>query len=204
MVLPGRAAARVRKAAADIMVRYQGGEPQLVEEVAANRLRQKEMDEDDPQRLFGQTVESEALKRKREEVILVELEGRVKRARVQAATDVARLTLGALQDLGLRTSDRDRMLCKDMITTAAFTQPGQGQLGGGRGRQGHMPAAVLRHKGQEGLRGGPWEESQEALPGGPPRIRIPKKTIFAQGQMVEANRWTASMVAYLERAIQAL
>ena len=92
MVLPGRAAARVRKAAADFVVRYLGGEPQLVEEVAANRLRQEDLDEDDPARLFGQTVESEALKRKCEEVTMVELEGRVKRARAQAATDVARLT----------------------------------------------------------------------------------------------------------------
>ena len=31
MVLPGRAAARVRKAAADVMVRYLGGDPSLVE-----------------------------------------------------------------------------------------------------------------------------------------------------------------------------
>ncbi len=37
-----------------------------------------------------------------------------------------------------------------------------------------------------------------------PGFQFPKKTIFAQGQMVEANRWTASMVAYLERALQAL
>ena len=97
--------------------------------MAANRLRQEELDEDDPARLFGQTVEPEALKSKLEEVTMVELEGRAKRARVQAATEVARLTLGALQDLGLPVSDRDRMLAKDIITTAAFTQPGQGQLG---------------------------------------------------------------------------
>ena len=76
MVIPGRAAARVRKAAADVMVRYLGGNPSLVEEVAANRLRQEDMDEDDPARLFGQAVESEALKRKREEVAMIELDGR--------------------------------------------------------------------------------------------------------------------------------
>ena len=37
-----------------------------------------------------------------------------------------------------------------------------------------------------------------------PGFTFPRKTIFAQGHMVEANRWTASMVAYLERALQAL
>ena len=100
MVLPGQTAARVRKAAADVVVRYLGGDPQLLEEVAANRLRQEDLDEDDPARLFGQTVESEAIKRKREELELTELQCRMKRARVQSATDVARMTLGTLQDLG--------------------------------------------------------------------------------------------------------
>ncbi len=78
MVLPGRAASQVRKAAADVMVRYLGGDPSLVEEIAANRLRQEDIGEDEPARLFGQTVESEALKRKREEVAMLELEGRMK------------------------------------------------------------------------------------------------------------------------------
>ena len=39
MVLPGRMAATHRRKAADILVRYLGGDPTLVEEVAANRLR---------------------------------------------------------------------------------------------------------------------------------------------------------------------
>ena len=59
---------------------------------------------------------------KREELELTELQCRMKRARVQSATDVARMTLGTLQDLGLPVSDRDRMLAKDIITTAAFTE----------------------------------------------------------------------------------
>ena len=112
---------------------------------------------------------------------MVELEGRVKRARVQAATDVARLTLGALQELGLPTSDRNRMLAKDMITTAAFTQPGQGQLGGARGGQGHLPAAFLRRYGQEGPGGGPGEESQEALPRRPSGVHLPKEDHICPG-----------------------
>ena len=53
MVLPGRGAARVRRAAAGVMVRYLGGDPGLVEEIAANRLRQQELEEDDTARLLG-------------------------------------------------------------------------------------------------------------------------------------------------------
>ena len=37
-----------------------------------------------------------------------------------------------------------------------------------------------------------------------PGFTFPKKTIFAQGQMVEANRWTANMASYLERALEAM
>ena len=74
MVLPGKAAARFRKAAADVVVRFLGGDPSLVEEIACNRLAQESLPEDHPMRLFGQAVESEALKRKREELELVELE----------------------------------------------------------------------------------------------------------------------------------
>ena len=65
MILPGRAG-QARKAAADVMFRYLGGDPSLVKEIAANRLAQEQLDEDHPARIFGQTVESDALRRKRE------------------------------------------------------------------------------------------------------------------------------------------
>ena len=65
MVLPGRTAAMHRRTAADILVRYLGGDPSLVEEIAANRLSQEQMDDNEPARLFGQTVESEALSAKK-------------------------------------------------------------------------------------------------------------------------------------------
>ena len=201
MVLPGWAAARVRKAAADVMVGYLGEDPSLVEEVAANRLRQEE---DDPARIFGQTVESETLRRKREEVTMVELEGRVKRARAQAATDVARLTLGALQELGLPTSDRDRMLAKDMITTAAFTQPGQGQLEGAEEDKEICLQQVCASRGKKGHEAALGKKAKKLYMEDHPGFQFSKKTIFAQGQLVEADRWTAIMVAYLERALQAL
>ena len=202
MVLPGRAAARVRKAAADIMVRYLGGEPQLVEEVAANRLRQEDMDEDEPARLFGQTVESEALKRKREEVAMVELEGRAKRARVQAATDVARLTLGALQDLGLPVSDRDKMLAKDMITTAAFT-PAQGQLGTAEDKDVCLQQ-FCAERGKPGWHISLGKKAKKLYLDDHPGYTFPKKDVYANGQLVQANRWLESMRPYLERALEAL
>ena len=91
MLLPGRAAAHVRKQAASTLVRYLGGDLSMVEEIARNHLSQQELDEDDPARLFGQAVESDAVKRKREEVTLAELdlqlaeqEGAWKRRRIES------------------------------------------------------------------------------------------------------------------------
>ena len=108
---------------------------------------------------------------------MVELEGRVKRARVYAAIDVARLTLGALQDLGLPTSDRDKMLAKDMITTAAFT--GQHHFTG----EGHrledgdkdvcLQALFLAR--EAGAARGSGQESQKALPGRQSWVRTPQE-----------------------------
>ena len=199
MVLPGRAASQVRKAAADVMVRYLGGDPSLVEEIAANRLRQEDMGEDEPARLFGQTVESEALKRKREEVAIVELEGRMKRARVQAATDVARMTLDTLRDLGLPISDRDKMLAKDMITTAAFT--GQGQLTDDK------DVCLQQFCAERGRPGGHISLGKKAkklyLEDYPGYVFM-KKDVYANGQIIQANRWVESMLPYLERALQLL
>ena len=150
-------------------------------------------------------MESEALKRKREEVAMVELDGRVKRVRVQAATDMARLTLGALQDLGLPTSDRDRMLCKDIITTAAFTQSGQGPLEGGAGEDKDICLQQFcATRGKKGQEAALWKKAKKLHLENHPGFQFPKKTTFAQGQMVKANCWTGSMMAYLERALEAL
>ena len=188
----------VRKAAADVMVRYLGGDPSLVEEVAANRLRQEDMDDDDPARLFGQTMESEARR------------GSARRSpcwswKAGRSAPECRLpptwraSLGALQDLGLPVSDRDRMLAKDMITSAAFTQAGQLEGEGGGATRTYACSSSARAGARRGRRR-PWGKK-------PRRCTwrtFPKKTIFARGQMVEASRWTASMAEYLERALQAL
>ena len=56
MSQPGRAAGRVRKQAASVMVRYLGGDLTMVAEIAQNRLSQEDLDEEHPARLFGQAV----------------------------------------------------------------------------------------------------------------------------------------------------
>ena len=84
MVLPGSAAAEFRKNCAKVLVRYLGGDPTLVDEIAANRAAQERLAQQDPShpaRLFGEAVERQGcgeermldLKRKRLEVNDLEL-----------------------------------------------------------------------------------------------------------------------------------
>ena len=91
MLLPGRAAAHVRKHAASTLVRYLGGDMSMVAESARNHMTQQELDEDAPARFFGHALESEAIKRKRDEVALGELDleiaeqaGALKRRRIES------------------------------------------------------------------------------------------------------------------------
>jgi hypothetical protein len=198
MLLPGQSAARFRKAAADVLVRYLGGDLSLVEEIAQNHLRQDDIEEDDPGRLFGQVVESEALKRKREEVEMIQLECVAKRARVQSATDIARLTLLTMTELNLPISDRDRMLAKDIITTAAFTEEGGGTTSTDRDVCLQMFCA---QNGKPGKHISLGKRAKALYLAEHPDFVFPKKDIFTKGQMVKANRWVESQRSYLERAI---
>ena len=87
-LLPGRAAAQVRRVAAQIFVRYLGGDLTLIQEVEHLRHVQnflRETAPEHPMRAFGEAVEnseSPELKRKREEADLKEVETRLKKAAV--------------------------------------------------------------------------------------------------------------------------
>lgn len=202
MLLPGKAAASVRRQASNVLVRYLGGDPTLVEEIAANRFAQEELSETDPNncfRIFGQTIESEAIKRKREELTLLELEGRAKKARVEIASSVVRTTLSSLSDLGLPISDRDRMLAKDIITNAAFT-PDADEREENRDTDICLQQFCAQN-GKAGKHVTLGKKAKQLYLSYNPEFIFPKKTVFANGQMVEANRWTQSMKKYLEEAL---
>ena len=202
MVLPGKAAASVRRQAADVLVRYLGGDPTLVQEIAANRFAQEELSETDPNncfRIFGQTIESEAVNRKREELTLLELDGKAKKAKVEIASSVVRTTLESLSDLGLPISDRDRMLAKDIITNAAFTPDAVDREN--RDDNDICLQQFCAQNGKAGKHVTFGKKAKQLYLSYNPEFIFPKKTVFANGQMVEANRWTQSMKKYLEEAL---
>jgi hypothetical protein len=59
-VLPGTRARQWRARAADILVRYMGGDLTLIPEIVQNRAAQEAIPSDHPVRLFGETVEHES------------------------------------------------------------------------------------------------------------------------------------------------
>ena len=103
-----------------MIVRFLGGDMSLVEEVAANHLAQATLPDSHPARLFGQTVESEAAKRLREELVVVELEGRLKRARVESAGAAIEAGFGVMRTLGIEPNERDRLMARDVLSTAVL------------------------------------------------------------------------------------
>ena len=217
MLLPGTAAASFRKKTAAILVRYLGGDDALVDEIAANRLAQENLPHSHPMRFFGEAVEAEAVKRKREQVELAELglrlaeletrvaeqRSHVKRARVEAVE----MGLQALQRLNLPIDDRDRARAKDIINTATFlfddesvsraTRPDDKEIC----IRSFLQARNIRDTTMDARLG---RVAKQLWLQDNPEFEFRKKTIYCNGQMVLANVWTESMQPYLEKALDRL
>ena len=199
MLLPGRAATSVRKQAASILVRYLGGDLSLVDEIAENRLAQESLPDDHPMRIFGETVESEAVKRKQEELAITELDGRIKRARVQAVVDTVTMAAEALAAIGMAMDDRDRIRAKDMISEVTF-----GPQAGPNAGQDEICIRkfVLDHgRRQFGLDARLGKIAKRLYLQDHPGYEFPKKKVHCNGQLVDANIWYEGQREYLERAL---
>ena len=130
--LPG--AAEFRKNCAKVCVRYLGGDESLVEEVRIHRRLQEQLQENapaHPARIFGEAVEhqveeSEAVKRKREELELKKLDTEIaildfstKRRRVYNYVEC----YASLEQHGIHMDDRNKIAIKDYVDTTM--QPSQ-------------------------------------------------------------------------------
>ena len=152
-------------------------------------------------RMFVETVESEALTRKREELQLVELDARVEKARVQGVCEVVSMGMQALKDLGFTINDRDRMRAKDLINQATSEAPkdtAQAKeicIREFLQRSGHRDASIDSRLGKT---------AKALLLKDNPAYVFPKKEIYANGQMLRANVWYEYQSKYLEQALALL
>ena len=104
-------------------------------------------------------------------------------------------------------SDRDRMLCKDIITTAAFV--GQHYFTGTAHRLEDQDRDICLQKfcmeqGKAGKHIQLGKIAKRIYLKDYPDFEFPKKDIFANGQIIQANRWTESMSRYLEEALESV
>jgi hypothetical protein len=195
MLLPGRVAAHFRRSAADVIVRYLGGDPSLVDEVAANRLIQEQLPEDHPSRIFGQTVESEQVKRAREELEV----GRLKRARLEDLSQSVRLYFETMAAIGVEADDRDRMHAKDRLSSAFLDR--QAVEDGEFCIRDVTSAAGYRDSSVDAAVG---KLAKRLYLQDHPTFEFPKKSVYANGQLISVNLWRQSQRSYVDRAIQQL
>ena len=181
----------------------------MVDEIAKNRLTQQELDEDDPARIFGQAVESDQVKRAREEVTLGELQvqlaeqaGALKRRRIESI----QYCLEALESGG-GVDDRDRIRTTDMIREVAFgsssastdSQPADNEI-----CIREVVNAAGRARESPGIDMKIGKMAKKLLLLDDPSYVFPKKRIFAGGQAIDANVWKQSQRGYIERALASL
>jgi len=201
MLLPGRAAAEFRKEAAGVIVRYLGGDLSLVEEVAANHLAQATLPDSHPARLFGQTVESEAAKRLREELVVVELQGRLKRARVESAGAAIEAGFSVMRSLGIEPDERDRLTARDILSSAMFytgdIQPQDREI---------CIQQILLEKGlrRYGLDSQVGKVAKKLYLDDHPDYQFVKKETRCNGQVRPVNVWKESQREYIDRALAQL
>ena len=69
-------------------------------------------------------MESEAAKRLREELVTVELQGQLKRARVESAGAAIEAGFSLMEGLGIPPTERDRLMARDVLSTAIFCADG--------------------------------------------------------------------------------
>jgi len=197
LLLPGKAAADFRKESAKILVRFLGGDLSLVEELAQIHLSQGDLSDKSPGAFFRDAAESDRVKRAREEFQFVDVQGRIKRARVEGVRDVVVTTWAALAAIGLSPDDRDRARAGDMIRTAAFDAAitdDDPEIC----IRGVLSAAGHRGPGLDCKVG---KLAKKLYMKAHPDFVFPKKQIYANGQLVEANIWKASQRKYVDTAI---
>ena len=195
MLLPGKAAAGLRKTASDLLVRYLGGDTTLVEEIYGNRQIQEQLPQDHPARIFGETVENEHLSGIKRGIEEAALERQLKKERRMIITE----TLADIRTFNLPFDDRFKIQARDMLASIGF----------GTINIEDPEVSIQEIALQNGLRA-----PGDAIALGRlakrlylqkhPGYEFQKKDIYCNGQQIQANKWTTSMKPIILEAVQKL
>jgi len=209
--LPGESA--FRRSCADVCMRFLGGDTSLVDEVFLNRRAQETLareQPDHPARIFGEAVESDALKRKREKLELKTVEADIARAeadRNQAVADNERALadtkrcrissfLEAFAMTGITPDDRALMQLRDMVgNVSCQTEVKELCVQAFVRSKGMDPRPVLSAFGRKLAALKRAELKEQGLP-----ETLPTKRIEVNGQVVDAYLYTEADRPLFERA----
>ena len=116
MVLPGKAAAGLRETAADLLVRYLGGDITLIGEIYENRQIQERLPPEHPARIFGETVENDRFWSIKMDIKEATLDRQLKKTRREIITDA----LDDMQTYKLPIDESIKIPARDMIANITF------------------------------------------------------------------------------------
>ena len=162
----------------------------LVDELARNNMAQQELDEDHPAKIFGQTIESDRIKRAREEVTIAELDGQLERRRIESI----HFCYEALESTG-GVDDRDKLRAADMIRTVAFRSSSSST--GPAPEKEVCVREVINASGRSretGLDCKVGKLAKKLYLADHPEYVFPKKQIYANGQLFMASMWLESQI----------
>ena len=167
------------------------------------------MDENDPARIFGQTIESDAVKRKRESVLIAELdlqfaeqEGALKRRKIESI----QYCLEAIESVG-GCDDRDRLRAADMVRSIAWSSSSSSTDTPPADKEicvREVVNAAGRAKESPGIDCKVGRVAKQLYLADFPTYQFPKKQIYCNGQLVEANLWLSSQKKYIEAALASI
>ena len=195
LVLPGRAAAGLRKTVADLLVRYIGGDTTLVEEIYGNRQVQEQLPPEHPARIFGETVENERLSGIKMDIEEANLESQLKNIRIRTVTN----TLDVMKKYDLPVDERFKIQARDMVASVGF----------GTINTEDPEVSIQEIALQNGLRA-PGDVialgrlAKNLYLQKHPGYQFQKKEIYCNGQRIMANNWTISMKPVILEAVQKL
>ena len=112
MLLPGKAAAGLRETAADLLVRYLGGDTTLIEEIYENRQIQERL----PTCMFGEIAENDHFRGIKMDIEEATLDRQLRKTRRGIVTDA----LDDMQTYKLPIDDTIKIPARDMIANITF------------------------------------------------------------------------------------
>jgi prophage antirepressor-like protein len=139
-------------------------------------------------------VQTDTVSKKRSELELAEIDERIKACKRRCIEN----GIMALHNCGLPVDDRDRMRAKDCINSITFEDNALVDADKDICIRAYLSDRGIRNVAMDSKLG---REAKRLYIEDHPNYKFPKKTIYVNGQMLQANLWKETQRHYLDRAM---